>query len=58
MDKKIIDIIGDGDEDVDGFLDLKDDFEDVNQIIVNRLVIFEVKIEKQKKDIRKFLNNF
>lgn len=58
MDKKIIDIIGDGDEDVDGFLDLKDDFEDINQIIVNRLVIFEVKIEKQKKDIRKFLNNF
>lgn len=57
MDKKIIDIIGDGDEDVDGFLDLKDDFEDINQIIVNRLVIFEVKIEKQKKDIRKFLNN-
>lgn len=58
MDKKIIDIIGDGDEDVDGFLDLKDDFEEINQIIVNRLVIFEVKIEKQKKDIRKFLNNF
>lgn len=58
MDKKINDIIGDGDEDVDGFLDLKDDFEDINQIIVNRLVIFEVKIEKQKKDIRKFLNNF
>lgn len=58
MDKKIIDIIGDGDEDVDGFLDLKDDFEDINQIIVNRLVIVEVKIEKQKKDIRKFLNNF
>lgn len=57
MDKKINDIIGDGDEDVDGFLDLKDDFEDINQIIVNRLVIFEVKIEKQKKDIRKFLNN-
>lgn len=57
MDKKIIDIIGDGDEDVDGFLDLKDDFEDINWIIVNRLVIFEVKIEKQKKDIRKFLNN-
>lgn len=58
MDKKINDIIGDGDEDVDGFLDLKDDFEEINQIIVNRLVIFEVKIEKQKKDIRKFLNNF
>lgn len=58
MDKKIIDIIGDGDEDVDGFLDLKDDFEEINQIIVSRLVIFEVKIEKQKKDIRKFLNNF
>lgn len=58
MDKKIIDIIGDGDEDVDSFLDLKDDFEEINQIIVNRLVIFEVKIEKQKKDIRKFLNNF
>lgn len=58
MDKKIINIIGDGDEDVDGFLDLKDDFEEINQIIVNRLVIFEVKIEKQKKDIRKFLNNF
>lgn len=58
MDKKINDIIGDGDKDVDGFLDLKDDFEDINQIIVNRLVIFEVKIEKQKKDIRKFLNNF
>lgn len=58
MDKKINDIIGDGDEDVDGFLDLKDDFEDINQVIVNRLVIFEVKIEKQKKDIRKFLNNF
>lgn len=58
MDKKINDIIGDGDEDVDGFLDLKDDFEDINQIIVSRLVIFEVKIEKQKKDIRKFLNNF
>lgn len=58
MDKKIIDIIGDGDEDVDGFLDLKDDFEEINQIIVIRLVIFEVKIEKQKKDIRKFLNNF
>lgn len=58
MDKKINDVIGDGDEDVDGFLDLKDDFEDINQIIVNRLVIFEVKIEKQKKDIRKFLNNF
>lgn len=57
MDKKINDIIGDGDEDVDGFLDLKDDFEDINWIIVNRLVIFEVKIEKQKKDIRKFLNN-
>lgn len=58
MDKKINDIIGDGDEDVDGFLDLKEDFEEINQIIVNRLVIFEVKIEKQKKDIRKFLNNF
>lgn len=58
MDKKIIDIIGDGDEDVDGFLDLKEDFKEINQIIVNRLVIFEVKIEKQKKDIRKFLNNF
>lgn len=30
MDKKINDIIGDGDEDVDGFLDLKEDFEEIN----------------------------
>lgn len=52
-DKKITDIIGDGDEDVDGLLDLKDDLEEINQIIVNRLAISEVKIEKQKKDTRK-----
>lgn len=57
-DKKINDIIGDGDEDVDGLLDLKDDLEDINQIIVNRLAISEVKIEKQKKDTRKPPNNF
>lgn len=57
-DKKINDIIGDGDEDVDGLLDLKEDLKEINQIIVNRLAISEVKIEKQKKDTRKPPNNF
>lgn len=47
-EKKINDVIDDRDEDVDDLLNLKDDIEDINEIIVKRLAVSEVKSEKQE----------